>query len=78
MTKEQIVQRFLKLNNNKPFASLSAIKRMTGLGHDKCSDLLYGLETVAGPRHGGIVTQYYFIDDVAQRIMERGLTDVEN
>ena len=73
MTKEQIVQRFLKLNGNKPFASFNQVKRMTGLGSDKCRDLVDGLDTVAGPQHGGLVTQLYFVDDIAQRVMEKGL-----
>jgi hypothetical protein len=73
MTKEQIVQRLLKLNGDKPFASFNQVKRMTGLGASKCRDLVNGLDTVAGPQHGSLVTQLYFVDDVAQRIMEKGL-----
>ena len=73
MTKEQIARKLQELNDDSPFIGIATIMKVTKMGHGKCRDLVDGLDTMAGPRHGNIVTQLYFVDDVAQRIMERGL-----
>ena len=78
MTKEDIAQRLLKLNDDKPFASFNGVRKLTGLGYERCRELVKDLVPIAGPKHGGKVTQLYFIDDVAKEIMRKGLGNGEN
>ena len=78
MTKEELTQRFIKLNDDNPFASFNKVRKLTGLGYDNCRVLVNNLTPIAGPKHGGKVTQLYFLDDVAREIMKKGLGNGEN
>ena len=78
MTKEEIATRFIKLNDDKPWATFNKVRKLTGLGYEKCRALVSDLTPTAGPRHGGKVTQLYFLDDVAGEIMKKGLGNGED
>lgn len=78
MTKDEIAMRLIKLNDDTPWASFNKVKKLTGLGYTKCRALVSDLTPTAGPKHGGIVTQLYFLDDVADAIWKKGLGNVEN
>lgn len=78
MTKEDIAQRLLKLNSNKPFLTFNGVRKATGLGYLRCRMLVDDLHTVTGPKHGNRTTQLYFVDDVADAIMRKGLGNGEN
>lgn len=78
MTKEDIATRLIELNGGYAWASLNKVMKLTRLGHDKCRVLVSDLTPTAGPNHGGKVTQLYFLDDVADAIMRKGLGNGEN
>ena len=78
MTKYELATRYIELNDGKVQASFNKVKELTGLGYKGCKALVRDITPIAGPRHGGKVTQLYFLDDVAGEILKKGLCNGEN
>lgn len=72
MTKKELADRLLEQNDGSPMLALKDIMRVLKIGYVKSSELTSDLIPVSG--HGKRSrAKYYFVDDVADAIMRKGL-----
>ena len=73
MTKKELADRLIESNKGKPVMTVTDLMAIFQLGHEKAVNIVCDLIPISKGTGKSSRAKYYFVDDIAEAIMRKGL-----